>query len=86
MGYLFPIVLVEVGDVVDDALVSQLLERLLPSEGEDLPEGDCERPHVALAAVPPLKTGIRSTSQNLHRLPRSTFATQVRNVHEQVIS
>ena len=37
--------------VVHHLLVLQLLEGLLPGEGEDLPEGDAERPDVALCRI-----------------------------------
>ena len=34
--------------VVDDLFVGEALERLLPSDGQDLPERDAKRPDVAL--------------------------------------
>ena len=44
------------GNVLQDPLVGQLLEGLLPGEGEDLPERDPEGPDVALSRVLALNT------------------------------
>lgn len=41
-AYVFSIVLIEVGDVLDDLLVAEVLERLFPCETKYLPKDDGE--------------------------------------------
>lgn len=48
---MFAVVLVEMSDVLHDAVVVEILERLLPGERQDFPQHDGERPHVTLARV-----------------------------------
>lgn len=47
-SYVLAVILVEVRDVLDNLFVGELLERLLASKRQYLPEGYSERPHVAL--------------------------------------
>lgn len=51
VSHLLTIVLVMVGEILQQPFVGQILERLLPRKGQDLPEEDRKRPHVALAGV-----------------------------------
>ena len=72
--HLLVVMAIVMAAVLDDAIVRHRLERLLPSEGQNLPQGDGERPNVALGREPALKHMIclptrRSTSiNNLSRL------------------
>lgn len=54
-AYVLAVVLIEVGDVLYDLLVAEILEGLLSRETERLPEDDGERPHVAFCAELVLK-------------------------------
>lgn len=46
--YVFLVILINVADVLEDLLVTQGLVGLFSGECQDLPQGDCKRPHVAL--------------------------------------
>lgn len=48
--YVLPVILIKVGDVFDDLLVGEVLERLLAGERQYFPQDDRERPHVAFCA------------------------------------
>ena len=48
-----------VAAVLDDALVAEVRERLLPAEGEDLPERHRKRPHVTLTRELALKQTVK---------------------------
>lgn len=48
LSYMFLAVLVDVSDVLDDLLVSQVLERLFPGECENFPQKNSVHPDVRL--------------------------------------
>lgn len=53
--HLFSIALEEVAEIVDDLLVTQVLEGLFAGKRQDLPQSDRKGPNVALAAEFALK-------------------------------
>ena len=49
------LLVIQCRDILQNLLISELLEGLLPGEGEDLPERDTKRPNIALCCIFGLK-------------------------------